>query len=90
MTGFKTFHHISADVEQQQLTDAGIICNRKAAGNAYRRSVWGGGGGDSMFRGPMEVISPTTVIGRTTTYGTSAIHYNPFPQFHLIVKIRYG
>ena len=59
----------SADVEQQQLTDAGIICI-KAAGNAYHPCAYGVAGS-----GPYGSDIYNSYY-RTTTYGTSQIYYN--------------
>lgn len=70
MTGSKhPIQSTSADVEQQQLTDAGIICV-KAAGNAYHPCAYGTAGtgqyGSDIYNS----------YYRTSTYGALQIYYN--------------
>ena len=70
MTGSKhPLVSTSADVEQQQLTDAGIICI-KAAGNAYHPCAYGAAG-----TGPYGSDIYNSYY-RTSTYGAFQIYYN--------------
>ena len=70
MTGSKhPLVSVSNDVEQQQLTDAGVICV-KAAGNAYHPCAYGVAGsgeyGSDIYNS----------YYRTATYGATQIYYN--------------